>query len=81
MSDENKHNLLYFDSDSMRGLYEILVEWQQIYRKRLLSTNIQQDKGRFCCIALSNPTEVILCDGSGGSEARVYDGQLLVQSF
>jgi hypothetical protein len=80
MSDKNKHNLFYFESDSMRELYETMEEWQQINSKRLLSTNIQQDKGKFCCIALSNPTEVIICSGSGGTQAVVMRGGLEVNT-
>jgi len=76
ISDTNKHNLLYFENDSMIGLYENMEEWQQNSKKRLLSTNIQQDNGKFCCIALSNPTEVIICSGVGGSEACVENGLL-----
>ena len=79
MSDENKHNLIYFESTSMKALYDTMEEWQQINNKRLLSTNIQKDKGKFCCIALSNPSEVIICTGNFDSkhQARVYDGKLL----
>jgi hypothetical protein len=61
----NKRNLLYFEADTMRELYEVMEEWQEVNNKRLLSTNIQQDRGKFCCIALSNPTEVVICDESG----------------
>ena len=46
MSDENKHNLLYFDSDSMRGLYEILVEWNRLIESvfsQLTSSKIKED--------------------------------------
>jgi hypothetical protein len=64
MPDENKHNLLYFENTSMRGLYEIMEEWQQTNQKRLLSTSIQRDGEKFCCIALTNPTEVVITDGS-----------------
>ena len=71
MPDDNKRNLLYFKSSSMKGLYETMEKWQQTNSKRLLSTNIQQDKGNFCCIALSNPTEVIICHGSDSSQATV----------
>ncbi len=63
MSDENKRNLLYFESNSMKELYETMEEWQKNNAKRLLSTNIQKDRGKFCCIALTNPTEVIICSG------------------
>ena len=36
MSDDNKLNLLYFEGTSMRGLYEVIENWQQENRKRLL---------------------------------------------
>lgn len=80
MSDGNKHNLLYFESNSMKGLYETMEEWQKNSSKRLLSTNIQIDSGKFCCIALSNPTEVIICNGdSNQRQARVSsDGNLYI---
>ena len=54
MADANKHNLLYFENTSMRGLYNCMEKWQKENRKRLLSTNIQKDGDAFCCIALSN---------------------------
>ena len=79
MSDENKFNLLYFEGHSMKELYETMENWQIIYRKRLLSTNIQKDKGIFCCIALSNPTEVVICNGNGGTQANVSGGNLDVK--
>ena len=60
----------------MRGLYNAMGEWQQHNKKRFLSTNIQLDNGKFCCIALTNPTEVIICSGSGRKQAEVYDGSL-----
>lgn len=82
MSDENKRNLLYFESNSMKGLYETMEEWQKTNNKRLLSTNIQQDGGKFCCIALSNPTEVIICSGTGSNqEADVDSGRLKVLQY
>ncbi len=76
VSDENKRNLLYFESDSMKGLYETIEEWQQCNQKRILSTNIQKDNGIFCCIALSNPSEVIICCGNGKNQADVTAGML-----
>jgi hypothetical protein len=79
MSDENKHNLLYFESDSMKELYKTMEEWQKISRKRLLSTNIQKDGGKFCCIALTNPTEVIICNGDFQYQAKVSkNGYLMI---
>jgi hypothetical protein len=62
MSNSNKHNLLYFEADTMKRLYETMKGWQQQHEKRLLQhTNIQFDSGKFCCICivLSNPTEVL----------------------
>lgn len=80
MSEQNKHNLLYFESTTMKGLYENMKEWQQINSKRLLSTTIQKDDGKFCCIALTNPTEVVICDGDGDDQATVFDGRLEVST-
>jgi hypothetical protein len=62
----------------MKGLYETMEEWQTISGKRLLSTNVQKDSGKFCCLALSNPTEVIICCGNGNEQAKVSLGRLVV---
>ena len=80
MTDPNKRNLLFFQSASMKGLYESMNEWQAKSRKRLLSTSIQKDGRRFCCIALTNPTEVIICNGNGGIQANVHSGCLEVRT-
>ena len=80
MRDENKRNLLYFESASMRELYNCMEKWQREHHKRLLSTNIQKDGDTFCCIALSNPTEVVICDGSGPNQAGVSRGYLNVEN-
>jgi hypothetical protein len=80
MSDDNKHNLIYFEANSMRELYDNMEEWQKTNQKRLLSTNIQKDKRKFCCIALTNPTEVIICNGHGSSQAKVTLGLLQVNA-
>ena len=61
----NKENLQYFESKSMKGLYETMKDWQVKNKKRLLSTDIQQDGHLFTCIALTNPTEVVLCTTDG----------------
>lgn len=78
MMDENKRNLLYFESTSMRELYICMEKWQSDNHKRLLSTNIQKDGDNFCCIALSNPTEVVICSGSGPNQVSVGRGCLEV---
>jgi hypothetical protein len=45
--------------------------WQLANQKRLLSVSIQEDGGKFCCIALTNPTEVVIADRSGNNYADV----------
>ena len=81
--DDNKRNLLYFEAPSMRKLHKEMDEWQEENRKRLLSITINKDGENYCCIALTNPTEVVICDSGpshlGSSMARVNsNGQLLV---
>ena len=41
MPDDNKKNLVYFESTSMRGFYEAMRQWQEAHSKRLLSTSIE----------------------------------------
>ena len=78
--DDNKRNIMYFESGSMRSLYESIDTWQDEHRKRLLSINVQRDGDRFCCIALTNPSEVVIVDADGGA-ALVADGALCVLSI
>jgi hypothetical protein len=73
MSDTNKHNLVYFERPSMRELYACMDEWQHVNHCRLLSLNIQKDGGNYCCIALTNPSEVVITDINGTNHARVTD--------
>jgi hypothetical protein len=64
---------------SMRELYDRMEEWQHTNQKRLLSISIQQDAGKFCCIALTNPSEVVTSESSGSNHAFVSrDGALSV---
>jgi len=60
MDDNNKNNLHFFAADSMSELHEELLEWQAENQKRFLSLEIQHDEGQFCCLALTNPTEVVI---------------------
>jgi hypothetical protein len=76
MPDDNSHNLLYFEGASMRELFDRMDDRQKTHRKRLLSTHVERDAGMFCCIALTNPMEVIIIDGGGGDRAQVYEGSL-----
>ena len=62
----------------MVALYEQLQSWQDDQQKRLLSTNIQLDCGKYCCIALTNPTEVVITDRWGTEYAVVKRGMLAV---
>lgn len=71
MSDENKRNLVYFENPTMRGLYGSMEEWQQTSNRRLLSVNVQHDGDNFCCIALTNPTEVVITSVDGKHHAGV----------
>jgi len=57
MTDDKKPNTQYFEGGSMRELYSQMEEWERSNRQRLLSVSVQEDKGRFCCTALTNPTE------------------------
>ena len=70
MHNENKHNLFYFENDLMIGLYHDMEKWQQNNNKRFLSVSIQQDNGKFCCIALTNPSEVVIV----ARQSDGYDG-------
>lgn len=77
MADDNKRNLLFFESSSVRGLYATMDEWQKTNRKRMQSVSIHRDGEKFCCIALTNPIEVHIVDGSG-EMAYVDDNALRV---
>jgi hypothetical protein len=71
MSDMNKRNLVYFENPSMRGLYVCMKEWQQANNRRLLSISVQQDDGNYCCIALTNPTEVVITSADGRAKVDI----------
>jgi hypothetical protein len=82
MSDTNKRNLVYFENPSMHGLYASMEEWQQANDRRLLSISVQQDGGNYCCIALTNPTEIVITSADGKQHAGVAkDGRLRVRLF
>lgn len=79
MSDTDKHNLLYFESSSMRGLYDCMEGWQRTNNRRLLSTSIQRDGESYCCIALTNPTEVVITSADGRVHAEVFPASQAVR--
>ncbi len=71
MSDTNKRNLVYFENSSMRALYACMEDWQQVNNRRLLSISVQQEGGNYCCIALTNPTEVVITSADGKQNVDV----------
>ncbi|MFD4358089.1 hypothetical protein ACFWPX_36495 [Nocardia sp. NPDC058518] len=77
----NKRNLVYFENPSMRGLYDAMQQWQETNERRLLSVSIQQDGDNFCCIALTNPTEVVITSANGKNHANVGGGSLQVTVY
>ncbi|MFT4926321.1 MAG: hypothetical protein ACI8WB_002419 [Phenylobacterium sp.] len=56
----NKQNLQYFENTSMKGLYDNLSDWQDANKQRFLSMDIQKEDHKYCCIALTNPSEVVI---------------------
>lgn len=79
MSDKNKRNIHYFEGSSMRGLHECMQSWQNENNKRLLSISIHKDNDTFCCIALTNPSEVVITSLNGSNYADVNsEGELAV---
>ena len=71
----------------MRALYNAMEEWQRINSRRLLSVSIEKDAGNYCCIALTNPTEVVITSADGRKHAGIWscwddddDGVLKVTS-
>ena len=78
MLDDNKHNVQYFQGSSMKGLYTAIEEWQNQNKKRFLSLSIERDGNDFCCIALTNPSEMIIVRGKGDEQCYVNGGRLHV---
>ena len=62
---ENKKNLLYFEASTMRELHKVIEKWQKENKKRLLSFSVEKDGDMYCCLGLSNPTEVVLVNTKG----------------
>jgi len=62
---KNKRNLFYKEAKTMQKLYKKIQKWQNKHKKRLLSIVINKDNNKYCCIGLSNPTEVTIVDSFG----------------
>ena len=73
MTDDNKRNIVYFEGETMRRLYEAIDTWQETERKRLASLSVQVCDGKYCAIAVTNPTEVVIVHGRGQGQATVTD--------
>jgi len=71
MTDDNKRNIVYFEGETMRGLYEAIDTWQETERKRLASLSVQVCDGKYCAIAVTNPTEVVIVNGRRGSKPPI----------
>ena len=69
MTDDNKRNIVYFEGETMRGLYEAIDTWQESERKRLASLSVQVCDGKYCAIAVTNPTEVVIVNGRRSGQA------------
>jgi hypothetical protein len=78
MSNENKRNIQYFEAHSMLKLYQLMESWQAANNKRLLSMSVQRDGNNFCCIALTNPSEVVITSPDGSRYANVDVNRLYV---
>lgn len=78
MSADNKRNVQFFEAPSMRELYDCISTWQVSNRTRFLAISIQQDGCKFCCIALTNPSEIIIVDGERAGGAQVIGKALRV---
>ena len=76
---ENKKNLLYFEASSIKGLHKVIEEWQNENQKRLLSFAVEKDGDMYCCLGLSNPTEVMVVNRS--NEPCYYAGRLHVSTY
>jgi hypothetical protein len=77
VAEGNKSNLLYFEASTMRGLHGLLSQWQEAHQKRLLSVSIERDGDVFCCVALTNPTEVVITNVHGTAYVGINDGDKL----
>ncbi len=80
MKDNNKRNLLYFKANTMDKLHSEMDIWQKDNEKRFLSMSVEKDGDNFCCIALTNPSEVIIVSGKNNKQAKVYNHKLVVET-
>lgn len=81
---KNYQNLFYFRAKTLKKLYKKLDRFQKKNKKRYLQLHIVKDKNiyenkcRYVCFALSNPTEVKIVDDYGNSAQISSMGSLNV---
>jgi hypothetical protein len=80
MPEDNQRNILFFEAPTMKSLFESMDTWQKENGKRFLSASIHQDNNLYCCIALTNPMEVVIVNGIGSLQAGVWNERLMVTS-
>ncbi len=78
--DENKRNLQDFEAPSVRELFAAMQAWQVDNNQRFHSLHVEHDAGSYCCIALTNPTEVIIKDGYFSGGVNVSNNKLSVSA-
>lgn len=71
MSKKNKRNALFFKGKSMPELFGRMDKWQKKNNKRFLSVSVQKDGEIFYCIALTNPSEVVITSEDGERHADI----------
>jgi hypothetical protein len=62
----------------MKNLYKKMENWQKENKKRFLSFSIEKENSNYACIALTNPSEVVIVSGKGFNPktADVKNGKL-----
>lgn len=71
MTQPIKRNIEYFEAPTMAELHARIRAWQEANNKRFQSLAVEQDGGNFCCIALTNPSEVVITDHLGIDHVHV----------
>jgi hypothetical protein len=75
------HDLLYFESPTMRGLHQSMNGWQRDNERHLTSVSVQRDGDLFCAIAVAGPAEVAITSANGKRHAIVSEnGRLFTYS-
>jgi len=78
MPKNSKRNIEFFESSSMKGLYDEMNRWQEQHEVRFLSVEIHKEGENFSCICLTNPSEVTIVGPNGCAVKVTRSGQLCV---